>query len=100
VAAVVQKPRTFYIADGAGGQTPLGSPAFLLNGKILGVFVVRAVSAGGDAPNTRQNLTSIILPAEDILKAARQAPDVKSVADKPAEAKEAAEQKSGDEEKK
>jgi hypothetical protein len=71
--------------------TALGCPAFLLNGKILGVFVMRAVSStGGGSSNYRQNLTSIILPAEDILKAAKQAPEAKTEIEKketPAESK-------------
>jgi hypothetical protein len=91
VAAVVQKPRTYYIPDNTMSTTALGCPAFLLNGKILGVFVMRAVSStGGGSSNYRQNLTSIILPAEDILKAAKQAPEAKTEIEKketPAESK-------------
>jgi hypothetical protein len=83
IAAVVQKPRTFYVPDNALTATTLGSPAFLLNGKLLGVFVMRAVgSSDGGQYNYRQNVTSIILPAEDILKAARQAPEAKGDTDK------------------
>lgn len=78
IAAVVQKPRTFYIPDSTATATTLGSPAFLLNGKLLGIFVMRAVgSGGGSSYNYRQNVTSIILPAEDILKASKQAPEAK-----------------------
>jgi hypothetical protein len=60
----------------------MGCPAFTLDGKILGVFVMRAVrgssgGGGGMFGGQRSNLTGIILPAEDILKAAKQAPEVK-----------------------
>jgi hypothetical protein len=83
IAAVIQKPRTFYIPDGSLSTTSLGSPAFLPDGRILGVFVMRAVSSAGDgSSNYRQNMTSIILPAEDVLKAAKQAPEVKDEGEK------------------
>jgi hypothetical protein len=83
IAAVVQKPRMFYIPDSTATATTLGSPAFLLDGKVLGVFVMRAVSSGsGGAYNYRQNVTSIILPAQEILKAAKQAPEPKGESDK------------------
>jgi hypothetical protein len=78
VSAVVQKPRTFYIPDSAMTATTMGSPAFLLNGNVLGIFVMRAVSPSGG----RANLTAIILPAEDVLKGAKQAPEAKGEPEK------------------
>jgi hypothetical protein len=76
VAAVIQKPRTFYVPDTATTATALGAPAFLPSGKVLGLVVMRAVSsAGGKTSDYRQNLTAMILPAEDILKASKQAPE-------------------------
>ena len=78
ITAVIEKPRTFYIPDSTMTSTTLGSPAFSLDGKIVGVVVMRAVNAkGGGSRNYRDNMTSIILPAEDILKAAKQAPEAK-----------------------
>ncbi len=78
VSAVMQKPRTFYIPDSTMTSTTLGSPAFALDGKLVGVMVMRAVSSkGGGSRNYRDNMTTIILPAEDILKAAKQAPEAK-----------------------
>ena len=91
ISAVVQKPRTFYIPDSSMSNTSSGSPAFLLDGKFLGVFVMRVISSAGSAANTRQNITSIILPAEDILKAAKQAPEAKGESEKKEEAKPASE---------
>jgi S1-C subfamily serine protease len=73
ISAVVQKPRTFYIPETSITETSLGSPAFSLDGNVLGLFVMRAVNAQG-AGNVRDSLTAIILPAEDVLKAAAQAP--------------------------
>ncbi len=97
ISAVLQKPRTFYIPDSTMTSTTLGSPAFALDGKLVGVLVMRSVnSKGGSARNYRDNLTSIILPAEDIAKAAKQAPEAKGDSEKKEatkEAKDAKEQK-------
>jgi hypothetical protein len=87
IAAVIQKPRTCYIPDTTMTTTTLGSPAFTMDGKILGIFVMRAVSAAGGSGGLRQNMTSIILPAEDILKGAKQAPEVKPESEKKEEPK-------------
>jgi hypothetical protein len=73
ISAVVQKPRTFYIPDGSQTDTALGSPAFALDGGIVGLIVMRAVNAQG-AASMRDCITAIVLPAEDIAKAAAQAP--------------------------
>ncbi len=80
VSAVLQKPRLFYVPDSAMTTTALGSPAFAPNGDVVGIFLIRAVSAtsGASLSSLRQDsVTSIILPAEDVLKAARQAPEAK-----------------------
>jgi S1-C subfamily serine protease len=77
ISAVVQKPRTFYIPDTSPTSTALGSPAFSLNGNIVGVVVLRTVNSSG-GEGARENLSiSIILPAADIQKAAVQAPEAK-----------------------
>ncbi len=90
ITAVLQKPRTFYIPDSNMTSTTLGSPAFALDGNLVGVMVMRAVTAkGSGGRNYRDNLTSIILPAEDILKAARQAPEAKGEPEKKEEPKDA-----------
>jgi len=94
ISAVIQKPRTFYIPDSNMTSTTLGSPAFALDGKLVGVFVMRAVTAkGGGGRNYRENMTSIILPAADILKAAKQAPEAKGDSEKKEEPKAATEKK-------
>ena len=78
ISAVIQKPRTFYIPDSSMTSTTLGSPAFAMDGNIVGVFVMRAISSkSGGSRNYRDSMTTIILPAEDILKAAKQAPEAK-----------------------
>jgi S1-C subfamily serine protease len=91
ISAVVQKPRTFYIPDISPTSTALGSPAFSLNGNILGVVVLRTVNSSG-GENTRENLSaSIILPAADILKGAAQAPETKGGDEKKEPAKDSKE---------
>jgi S1-C subfamily serine protease len=89
ISAVVQKPRTFYIPDSTMSATGLGSPVFALNGNVIGLVVMRAVSNRGGG-NSRDGYTSIILPAEDILKGAKEAPEVKPEETKPEGAKEPA----------
>lgn len=78
VCAVLHKPRTLYIPETGMTEYWLGSPAYALNGKIVGIFVMRAVNAGSGG-NYQDCITSIILPAGDVAKAAAQAPsEVKS----------------------
>jgi hypothetical protein len=93
VSAVIQKPRTFYIPDSNMTSTTLGSPAFALDGNLVGVMVMRAVSSKGSMSRSyRDNMTTIILPAEDIAKAAKQAPEAKGDSEKkeaPKESKDA-----------
>jgi len=97
IEAVVQKPRTFYIPESGSTSASVGSPAFALNGNIVGLFVMRAVSAGeSDGSNMRENMTVILLPAADVLKGAKQAPEAKGETDKPAVTKD---QKDGKEPK-
>jgi hypothetical protein len=91
ISAVMQKPRTFYIPDSTMTATGLGSPVFAIDGNIVGMVVVRTISSKGSTRNPRGNVTTIILPSPDILRAAKQAPDAKGdtekkEAPKPAEA--------------
>jgi S1-C subfamily serine protease len=86
IDAVIQKPRTFYIPESGASSASLGSPAFALNGNVIGIFVMRAVSGGeSGGRNMRDNMTVILLPAEDILKGAKQALEAKTEAEKPAD---------------
>jgi hypothetical protein len=94
INAVIQKPRTFYIPDSSMTATTLGSPAFTLDGKVVGVFVMRAISAkGGASRGFRDSMTTIILPVEDIAKAAKQAPEAKGGEEKKEAPKEPNDQK-------
>jgi hypothetical protein len=70
IDAIVTKPRTFYVPGKSPTNTGLGSPAFTLEGKFIGVFFIRAIKATG----AQDNVTVILLPAVDIQEAADQAP--------------------------
>jgi len=60
-------------------MSALGAPAFTLDGKPLGVFVMRSIkgrNGGGMGMFNFQpdNMTGIIVPADDIMKAVKQVP--------------------------
>lgn len=83
VSAVVERPRLFYVPETSMTTTTLGAPAFTLDGKVLGLFVMRSLKGGGGGGGggmlgmlsmQAQSMTAIIIPAEDILKAAKQVP--------------------------
>lgn len=82
VSAVVQKPRTFYVPDSTVTATGLGSPAFALDGNVVGIIVMRSISGSGGSAGRSDNATSIVLPAEDVLKASKQAPEAKGESEK------------------
>lgn len=78
IAAVVKKPRLFYVPGASETATSMGCPAFRPDGKLVGIFVVRSLKsgsggiaalAGGGPP-----ITPILLPAEDVRKIAAQVP--------------------------
>jgi hypothetical protein len=103
ISAVVQKPRLFYVPGSDATATTLGSPALLPDGSVVGIFVMRSInekSGGMEMFGARpEGMTSIILPAEDILKAAKQAPEAKVGDDRKDEPKESKEPKAGTEKK-
>lgn len=81
IEAIVTKPRTFYIPGNDPTNTGLGSPAFTLDGKFIGVFLMRAIKAtggggrfGGFGGGSGDNIASVVVPAEDIAYAAEQVP--------------------------
>ena len=81
ISAVVQRPRLFYVPDSAMTTTTLGSPAFTLDGKPLGIFVMRSLKGKGGGGGMfgmfggqQENVTTIIVTADSVAKAAKQAP--------------------------
>jgi hypothetical protein len=82
ISAVVQKPRLFYVPGSDKTATGLGCPAFSLDGKVVGLFVMRSLKSGGGGGMgmfsfQSSPVTTIILPAEDVRKIAAQAPALK-----------------------
>lgn len=84
VQAVLKKPRRLYVLE-QGEITTLGAPAFSLDGRCVGMTVMRSIStpsSGGfdmfsmlSAPNL--NMSAVVVSAEDILESAEQAPPVR-----------------------
>lgn len=77
ISAIVTRPRTFYVPGLDPTQTGLGSPAFTVDGKFVGINLLRVVSAGGAGSmlgGRADNIAGVIIPASDILEGAQQAP--------------------------
>jgi len=73
VVAIAQKPRTFLGISGGA----LGCPTFAMDGKIIGLTVMRILRDRGPA--------TVVLPAADVLEVAEQAKTAKPAATQPAE---------------
>jgi len=79
VQAVIDKPRPMYVAQ-PGGIGGMGTPAFLLDGKLAGFVVMRSVTGSGGGMLGMMNgntesmgLLPVILPVEDVREIAKQA---------------------------
>lgn len=76
VGAIIEKPRTFFVLNGATGT---GTPAFLANGKLVGLLTIRQIDPGrmsmfGMMGGTEgAGMMAVILPAADVLEIAKQA---------------------------
>lgn len=86
IEAVVRKPRTYYLVDQGAVSGRLGSPAFALDGRVAGVFLLRATESqdGGSGPLElvfggigRLGLYPVILPAGEISEVAKQAAETR-----------------------
>lgn len=77
VGAIIERPRTFYVL--AGPSAVMGAPAFLPNGKVVGLLTLRQVEAGRASMMSMMGgteamgLLPVILPAADVLEIAEQA---------------------------
>lgn len=74
IDAVVEKPRRYYIPGDDPTSTSQGCPVFRMDGKVVGVFVLRAISSEATAGNRRNNVMPIVLPTEDIVEGMKQVP--------------------------
>jgi hypothetical protein len=88
VAAVVKKPRTFYVTDSASAMLELGCPAFDGAGKPVGILLKRRAPGGGGFADLIRGMMPVILPCDDVKEVAKQA--LEEAAKPPKEKKEAA----------
>ena len=76
VGAIIEKPRTFFVLNGAAGT---GTPAFMANGKLVGLLTIRQIDPGRMSMfgmmggNEGAGMMPVILPAADVAEIARQA---------------------------
>jgi hypothetical protein len=89
ISAIVSRPRMFYVPENTATTTTMGAPAFTLDGKLLGLFVIRSLKSkdssgmmGAFGGVQAENMTGIILPAQEILKAAKQVPQASAAPEK------------------
>jgi S1-C subfamily serine protease len=81
IGGIIVKPRTFYVL--AGEAAGVGTPAFLPNGKVVGVLTLRQVPTEGSSSLAAMNgpeglgLLAVILPAADVLEIAKQVTEKK-----------------------
>jgi len=72
IQAILTKPRTVYVPQGGD---EVGTPAFTLEGKVVGITVVRMpVGSPGARGDEESAGMAVILPAADLLEVAKQAP--------------------------
>ena len=75
----LERPRTFYVL--AGASSGMGTPAFLTNGRVVGLLTLRQIEAGRASMASMMGGTEsmgmlgVILPAADVLEIAKQAPE-------------------------
>lgn len=80
IGAIIERPRTFFVIE-TGDAGTMGTPAFLPSGKVVGLLTMRSVQAGRASMFSMMGgteglgLLPVILPAEDVLEIAKQAPE-------------------------
>jgi len=81
IQAVVEKPRKFYVVGLSGPEAPFGAPVFAMNGKPVGIVLLRTMpgqSAGLGSMfggTSDMGIIPVVVPAEDIAAVAAQAPE-------------------------
>jgi hypothetical protein len=75
ILAVVRRPRTLYVPGPAAMSGGLGRPVFTLDGKAVGILVMRSMpGAAGSGHGGRPMMLPVIVPAADVLETAKQIP--------------------------
>jgi hypothetical protein len=70
IEAIVEKPRKFY----AGPGGPMGAPVFTMDGRMLGVVVLRSSPLGGGSMGMGGDMMPIVRPVSDILESRQAVP--------------------------
>jgi len=80
ISAVMNKPRTFYLPEGADSLEILGCPVFAVSGKVIGIQLIRFQKSSSSSLSSmlsgKEGLQSVILPIADIMEVAAQVPQV------------------------
>src|ERR671912_53621 len=80
IGAIIERPRTFFVIDN-GGSGGMGTPAFTVAGKVVGLLTMRSVQSGRPGMfsmvggSEGVGLLPVILPAADVRDIAQQAPE-------------------------
>ncbi len=87
VQSVIEKPRKFYTMSMSSMGDEYGAPVFAINGKVIGLVLYRQMP--GQSDNYSDNWMPVVIPADDIIAVAAQAPeDAPKETAKPIETKE------------
>lgn len=79
VHAIIDRPRTMYVTEVANPLGGMGTPVFLLNGRLLGFLALRSVDTGRTGMlammggSEGMGLLPVIIPAADVREVAAQA---------------------------
>lgn len=80
VQSIIEKPRTFYSLGVAAMGAPLGAPVFAMDSNCVGILLLRVLATGvsDSMPMSSgiggSGIMYVVLPAEDVAEAAKQAP--------------------------
>ncbi len=75
IEAIIDKPRTFYVPGSHRARDVWCSPAFTLEGKFVGIGVMRTIKTRAGGGGMGDSLI-VLVPAEDIREASKQVPPV------------------------
>jgi len=73
IAAVIEKPRRLYVPGLTTMMAGLGCPAFDLDGKAVGILVLRTIPRGAGSSEREGDTMPVIVPASDVMEGAKQA---------------------------
>ncbi|MBI5529131.1 MAG: trypsin-like peptidase domain-containing protein [Deltaproteobacteria bacterium] len=73
IGSIIDRPRTFYVLSDIASTLTLGSPAFTIDGKLIGIMVYRIHVTAMKERGMGRGMTPGILPAADVLEVAKQA---------------------------